>query len=33
MQEIKVQGPKCIDSDTIGGLIDFFKGNFERIKS
>jgi hypothetical protein len=33
MQEMKVQGPKGLDSDTIGGLIDFFRGNFERIKS
>jgi hypothetical protein len=33
MQEIKVQEPKCIGIDTIGGLIDFSMGNFERFKS
>ena len=33
LQEIKVQGLKWINSDTIGGLIDFSIDNFERIKS
>ena len=31
--EIKFQGPKWIGTDTIRGLIDFTRGNFERIKS
>ena len=32
MQEIKVQGPKCIGSDTIGGLIDFSRVILKELK-